>query len=248
MKTLKLLMIAIIGCLILSGCGKQDANRVFVYNTDSDDYFKEFYIEKTEYYDDKVVIYYNSTFKNMDWIQLKTGWEFSEDVIVYKTDNPDVINSFAFSIPGNDADYFFRYLDSEAYACISQQMDSEGGMHISGNTDRYYTDEEKEKQQEHAEQYANNLEEQFLRFEGKWISDDGDYFEFFRDNDNHAVSYRFEGENGTESPVFISDYLYATKNCIKVSYIDGPFENMFEFDLSEDEQSFDYYEKTFYKE
>lgn len=250
MKSAKLLMIAsaLLIIALMPGCALEKPDRVYTYDTKSGDRFEEFYIEKTEYYSDKAVICWKGTIDAPDDIEPEAGWKISGHKAVYETDKPTEMTAFSFSDKQGDITYYFRYLDSDSYACIRQVMDSEGGILTEGDTDRYYTEEEKRKKREAAEQFENGLEEQFLRFEGKWTGDDGDYFTFFREDGAYAVSYSFDGESGTETPIFISDYLYAVKNCIQVSYIDGPLANYFELELSEDEQSFTYKGKDFFRE
>ena len=165
-------------------------------------------VVKTEYYSDKVVIYFDGTIQNLE-------------------------------------SYSFRYLDTDQYACLYSVMDSEGGMHYSGIVDRYYTDEEKNKQNEQALKREQEQIELYERLEGTWTSEDGYYFRIYME-DNYAVEYSLADRTGTESAVVFKNHLYAKENNIGISYIDGPFEAMFPIVLSEDGNSFEFEEKVFF--
>lgn len=149
-KTNYIILILTIILLFVTGCALSGVSKVYKYRTTGDDIVEDFYLEKTEYYSDKVVIYWNGTINNIDKYSFSDAFEIKGNTLVLKTDKPEDFTSFYMSYA--DFDYKFRYLDSDQYACICTVMDSEGGLHYSGSIDRYYTEEEKEKQKEQAQE------------------------------------------------------------------------------------------------
>ncbi|MGN0396011.1 MAG: hypothetical protein ACI4EF_11660 [Coprococcus sp.] len=243
-KTNYIILILTIVLLFVTGCALSGVSKVYKYRTTGDDIVEDFYLEKTEYYSDKVVIYWNGTINNIDKYSFSDAFEIKGNTLVLKTDKPEDFTSFYMFYA--DFDYKFRYLDSDQYACICTVMDSEGGLHYSGSIDHYYTEEEKGKQKEQAQERENEQKELFEKLEGTWNSDDGEYFIVYKDDD-YSIQYYVDEREGTETPIFFQDYLYVNENRIAISYIDGPFDACFEIILSEDGQSFEYNSKVFYK-
>lgn len=242
-------ILLVLTLLLVSGCAEtepddaysdrtaEEPEDVYNYRTTGDDIVPSFYLVKTEYYSDEVVIYYDGT------VDISENYSFSNDLeakgntLTLKTDNPSEFNSFDMSC--GDFSYSFRYLDSDQYACIYTVMDSEGGLDYSGSVDRYYTEEEKNEQNERAHEREEQQKELFERLEGTWTSGDGDYFRIYSE-DNYAVEYSLSDRNGMESPVYFDEYLFANENRISISYIDGSCEAMFSIILAEDGSSFEY--------
>ncbi|MCQ2522669.1 MAG: hypothetical protein MJ105_09880 [Lachnospiraceae bacterium] len=231
--------------ILITGCSASKATAVYEYRTTGDDIVPSVYLVKTEYYPDKVVIYWDGTVSSLEEYHISEEFELQDKKMILKTDQPLEFNSF--SMGGEDFSYFFRYLDSEQYACLYSDMDSEGGMHYSGSIDRYYTDEEKEKQSEQSRKREEEQKELFEKLEGTWVCDDGDYLRIYKDED-YAVEYSVNDTQGNETSVYFKDHLYAKENNIGISYIDGPFEAMFAIVLAEDGNSFEYSDKIFVRE
>lgn len=229
--------------IFISGC--TSATKVYNYRTSGDDIIDEFYLVKTEYYPNKVVIYWDGTIDNLDKYDFSDAFEIKGNTLVLATDSPEEFTSFYMSF--NDFDYKFRYLDSEQYACVLTVMDSEGGLHTSGSIDRYYTEEEKNKQKEQEQNRKKEQEEMYAKLQGTWTSEDGDCFCISKD-DEYIVQYSIGEAQGTGKPVYFQNYLYAEENNIGIEYNDGVFNKMFPIVLSEDAQSFEYDGKVFYKE
>lgn len=229
----------------VTGCSASKATSVYEYRTTGEDIVPSLYLVKTEYYSDEVVIYWDGTLSSLE------DWNFSDDFIVdgnkltLKTENPKAFNSF--SVRCEDFSYSFRYLDSEQYACLYTVMDSEGGLNFSGSIDRYYTDEEIEKQNENIRKREEEEKEVFAKLEGLWVCEDGDYIRVYED-ESYAIEYSVNGKQGKESSVLLIDNLYAKENNIGISYIDGPFDMMIDIILSDDGSSFEYCDKIFVHE
>lgn len=241
MKKCGCILVALI-CIVISGCGITKANSIYIYRITGDDIVSSFYLTKTEYYSDKVVIYFDGTIQNLDSYSFSDGIVVKNKSLLAETDNPEEFNSFYMS--REDESYSFRYLDTDQYACLYSVMDSEGGMHYSGSVDRYYTDEEKNKQNEQALKREQEQIELYERLVGTWTSEDGYYFRIYME-DNYTVEYSLADRTGTESAVVFINHLYAKENNIGISYIDGPFDVLFPIVLSEDGNSFEFEEKVF---
>jgi len=231
--------------IFVTGCSASKAASVYEYRTTGNDIEPSLYLVKTEYYSDEVVIYWDGTVSSLE------NWRFSDDFIVdgkkliLKTEDPSAFNSF--SVRLEDFSYSFRYLDSEQYACLYTIMDSEGGLHYSGSIDRYYTDEEIARQNEHAHKQEEKQKDIFGKLEGLWVCEDGDYIRVYED-ESYVLEFSVNGEQGKESQVYFQDNLYAKKNNMGIFYNDGLFEVGFDVVLAEDGSSFEYRDKIFVRE
>ena len=139
--------------LLMTGClGVKDqltAETVYTYETmQSEDKSKEFYIEQTAYYQDRVVITWGGTIDLSKFARMEPACELDGNTIVIFSDDPETVTTFTVMDKYEETQYHFRYLNSEAYAYLKRTMDSEGGIHFDGNPDRYYTAEEKAAQEE----------------------------------------------------------------------------------------------------
>lgn len=220
---------------------------VFSYDQmDSEEKSREFYIERTEYYRDKVIIYWNGAMKSLEDARLEKGCEADGHTIVITADNPEEVTGFSFTDAHGETQYSFRYLNSEAYACLKQTMDSEGGIHFEGNLDRYYTAEEKEAQAEAAKKRQEQQDALYEKLAGTWISEKGGYFTISRD-DGVNVEYCLDGKKKSIRGVIPEDYYCAIENNIHLSYFDGPFTAGLLLLLAEDGKSFAYEGEQFFR-
>lgn len=249
------IVIAAFGCL--AGCSMEKADAVYRYDESlCGELFPEFYLVKTEYYSDRVVIYWNGNGSIMDLsaYDFDFGADLTVDSKIIMTVDlktititgvvPSEITSFSCSDPYGDINYSFRYLDSAQYAAICTVMDSEGGVETRGDLLRYYTEEEKRAREEQAKERQEQEERQYLLFAGTWMADDGDYIRFYKE-DQYALEYAVAGEKWIQSPIFFQDHYCAKEDQYFISYIDGPLTNGFAVSMSEDSGSFTYRNKRF---
>jgi len=240
-----ILCVLLLILIFITGCSASKATSVYEYRTTGDDIVPSLYLVKTEYYSNKVVIYWDGTVSSLE------DWSFSDDFIVngkkliLKAGEPSAFNSFSVSL--DDFSYSFRYLDSEQYACLYTVMDSEGGLNFEGSIDRYYTDEEIESQNEHARKREEEQKEIFGKLEGLWVCEDGDYIHVYEEK-GYVLEYSVNDEQGKESQVYFQDNIYAKENNMGVFYNDGLWEQGFAVVLSEDGSSFEYLDKIFVRE
>jgi len=240
-----ILCVLVLILIFVTGCSASKATSVYEYRTSGDDIVPSLYLVKTEYYSDKVVIFWDGTVSSLE------DWRFSDDFIVkgkkliLKTEEPSAFNSFSVSL--EDFSYSFRYLDSEQYACLYTVMDSEGGLDFGGSIDRYYTDEEIERQKEQVRKREEEEKEIFGKLEGLWVCEDGDYIRVYED-ESYTLEYSVNDEQGKESSIYFKGNIYAKENNMGVFYNDGLFEVGFTVVLSEDGSSFEYLDKIFVHE
>ncbi len=181
----------------------------YTYNLNQIAHCDSLYVTKTEYYDDRVEIQIESEisedhfkFASADEPSAKT--EAGDNVLILYSDNPESVTSLHISNSWIEID--FRYLNTDTYACIWRTWaDDLGWMEYSGDTDRFYTEEEKRQQREAEERRKEQIkkaqkedEELFGLFQGKWLSHDGDYFKIWDDASEHGhyVEY-YQNTHGT---------------------------------------------------
>ena len=220
---------------------------VFSYDQmDSEEKGKEFYIERTEYYSDKVIVYWNGAMKSLEDACLEEAWEADGHTILIRAEHPEEITGFSFTDAYGEMRYEFRYLNSAAYAYLKCTMDSEGGIHYEGNLDRYYTAEEKEARAEAERRRQEQQDALYERLAGTWVSEKGGYFTISRE-DGVNVEYCLDGRKESIRGVIPEDFYCAIENNIHLSYFDGPFTAGLLVLLAEDGKSFEYEGEQFFR-
>ena len=154
--------------------------------TGKDDGITTFYLVKSEYYRDKLVLTWDGEWEDLEYCQFDDNLDVTVDghKIIIKADNPYNITSF--TMRKSDCLFEFRYLNGRSYAEILTVYDTAGGEHVIGNTNRFYTQEEKDEQREMALSIKDKKEREQKLFDtllGTWKSDDGEVVEFFIDED-----------------------------------------------------------------
>lgn len=230
----------------ITGCTKPTT---YTYRTTGKDIVPSFYLEKTEYYPDKIVIYFGGEISDATEFDFSAPFEVEGNKLILKTDSAEAITSFEMHAKDwSNTTYRFRYLDSEQYACIYTIMDSEGGLHDSGSIDRFYTNEEKRAQEERIEKRKNEQRDIFTRVEGNWVSDEGYYMNIYeKEEDVFCVEFYLEDREDTAINVGFWEYSKAGKKGFDINYIDGPFDACISTVLAEDEKSLEYNGITFIK-
>lgn len=233
----------------ITGCAKPTT---YTYRTTGKDIVKSLYLEKTEYYPDKIVIYLGGENVDASSFDYSVPFEVKGNKLILKSDSAGAITSFEMN--ANDmtqTSYRFRYLDTNQYACICTIMDSEGGLHDSGSIDRFYTYEEKAAQKERVEKLKNEQRELFTKYEGTWTSEEGYYLKIYENEDvedNYCVELYLEDREDIATYVGFYEYSKGDKKGLDIGYIDGPFDACIPLDISEDGNSLIYNGITFTKE
>ena len=256
-KKFLVFLAVIINVLFLAGCGKTTE---YTYNNIGIKHCDSLYISKTTYYKDRVEI----NFKGADSLDGYTFYTcddpYSEKKTKYNTliiysDNPSKINSV--QVRDSWTEVYFRYLDSDEYATIWHYWaDDLGWTGYEGDKNKYYTLEEQRSQTILANQIEQNriqseqLSNDILQIiKGKWVSEDGSYFDINEDNWGRYVLYYDSKEGFIEHPDISFSWIDEDENKIQMSggsmYGWGVYYT-YDIELSEDGKSFDYWDKTFY--
>ena len=253
-----LLQIVFVCILLMFGCSNAKSN-TYNYDLHTINYSETLYITKTVYYNDRVEFHIGGNYYDADDLNFSseddrdakplTGYK---KLILY-SDNPDKITSL--DIWTNYYQVSFRYLNTDQYATIwCGWADDLGWTEYEGNTDKYYTEEEKQKQRELeaylAEQRRQARETDIALFDtlsGKWVSDDGEYFDITGTPESHKMIHNYpDGYYPEEYPIMLS----GEDNLYTLSYAESGWglNLIYDIELSEDGESFVYRDKTFLRE
>ena len=202
LNSITFLAVLIISLLPVFGCSNEKPFKTCEYNLNNIEYFDEFYIVKTEYYADKVVIYCDGKIDVGDCYYIfdgisKENIKKEKKKITVITDKPDSINSFSACVAerGETEEYSFRYLDSDEYACLFSWVDIEGGVHVKGDENRFYTSEEINAKNERIAEYEENEKEIFDKLNGFWVDSEGEYFYVYLE-DTYCWDYYSKSNSG----------------------------------------------------
>ena len=260
MKNLKyILFFFLFDILVLTACSTKTAS--YTYNTNSIKHPEDLYITQTTYYSDRVEIDFNYKY-SMDYFTFGTPGvsdsKFFTDkkTLIITTDSPLLITSLNVYNDYMQAEY--RYLNSDKYACIYRYWaDDLGWLEDEGDKDRFYTDEEKKQRKEIQDELAERRkfaeiedEEVFQILKGKWVADNGEYFDIFEHEDHHGfLHYMPNVKGGFEEWPYITMYkVDEALGKYGMNYSEGWGVNVdYDVILSEDGNSFIYEANTFYR-
>lgn len=110
----------------------------------------------------------------------------------------------------NDSFIFqLRYLDSEQFAWLAQVFAYDEGWSQYGNTEAYYSAEERKALEDKAAAERQTTAKIFALLEGTWVSEDGmQRYEFTMDDDNRCLIAE-ELWFDAETQEWYSTYVYA---------------------------------------
>lgn len=95
--------------------------------------------------------------------------------------------------------------------------------------------------------YEEEQRELFIKLNGLWTGDNGDYFNIY-EGDNYILEYSVGGNSGEKTPVYFQDGVRAEANRMSITYRGkGDCTEGFEITLAEDGLSFEYGDYVFYK-
>ncbi|MBO4309878.1 MAG: hypothetical protein J5856_02305 [Lachnospiraceae bacterium] len=194
-KNILTIITAIFGILCVLGCSKGTAYTYDVKNISHPDWF---YITKTVYYDDRVKISFKggSDFTNFSTSDdSKATIDAGNSTITVYSDNPTAITSL--DVYSGEYEVRFRQLNTSAYVCIWRTGATDlGWSDYKGDVNHYYTAEEREKQREKSKVAEQNIiereetdKELFDFFEGRWVSDNMDYFDIYEYESGKGLLY-----------------------------------------------------------
>lgn len=248
----------LLSILLTAGCGKKLSS--YSYDEKKIKHSDELYITKTVYYEDRVEISFNNHSLDNYSFYSENGSLTNKTVkgnkLIIYSDNPEAITSVG--AQGSWLDVKFRNLNSDEYASIwSYWADDLGWTDYEGDKEKYYTLEEQRQQaitayriEENRKQAQAESDELYYSIlKGKWISDDGDYFEITENDYNKCLLYYDAGRDMyTECPGISFSQSWNDENMVEAFYAQDGWGAFYEFDLllSEEKNTFEYEEKTFY--
>ena len=103
-------------------------------------------------------------------IEEEPEFSFKNDVLTIETDNADMISGMKVWDSDRDLYFYVRYMDSDSYAMLVYSWADDVGYMVNGDEDAYYTQEEKEKQNELAEIQAEAEASAFNSILGEWMN------------------------------------------------------------------------------
>lgn len=92
--------------------------------------------------------YYDSTSSAVEEIP---EFSFRNDILTIETNHADVISEIRIWEKDRDVYFYIRYIYSESYAMLVYLWVDDAGYMVNGDEDAYYTQKEKDKQDELAE-------------------------------------------------------------------------------------------------
>lgn len=185
---------------------------VIVYKYNNNEVKAGITIEKSEYYNDKLVIYGNGFDRSMEVsgcyddmlkpIDDNFSYDISTKKIIISIEAARRISGVY--IKSGDVEYKIRYLDSDQYAMIWSEFVCDIGIVENGNIDAYYTSQELESMK--AVQIAEDikLSNNFSPLEGNWESEN-EFITFRCEGDSF---YLLEGMNSNKGASIIDSPIY----------------------------------------
>ena len=247
----------LLSILLTAGCGKKLSS--YSYDVKKIKHSDELYITKTVYYEDRVEISFNNHSLDNYSFYSENGSLTSKTVkgnkLIIYSDNPEAITSVG--AQGSWLEVKFRNLNSDEYASIwSYWADDLGWTEYAGDKEKYYTLEEQRQQaitaykiEENRKQAQAESDELYYSvLKGKWVSEDGDYFDITENDYNKCLLYYDAGRDMyTECPGISFSQSWNDENMVEAFYAPDGWGAFYEFDLllSADKNTFEYEEKTF---
>lgn len=169
--------------IILSGMLSACGNKITTYTYENEAVLK-IRIKKTEVYPDRLVVTFakdslsgvedvNCFQSDFSALEVEPEFSFAGDALTIETDDAARISGLR--VWESDRDLYFdvRYLDSDSYAMLVSAWADDIGYMVNGDTDAYYTQEEKDAQRELEEQQAEAEAFAFSQLIGEWVNESG---------------------------------------------------------------------------
>ena len=205
------------GLFCLTACGGADV-RTYQY-PETAVLFDDFQIKKTVYspgvmklyyrggqFEDTPIRCYDANFEDLG-DDFKCG--FQKGVLTIRADFAERISGLMIRKSNDSFIFQLRYLDSEQFAWLAQVFAYDEGWSQYGNTEAYYSAEERKALEDKAAAERQTTAKIFALLEGTWVSEDGmQRYEFAMDDDNRcliAEKLWFDAE----TQEWYSTYVYA---------------------------------------
>ena len=240
-------LIFIVG-MMLVGCGN---TKTYTYSSsEAKERFEDFYLTKTVVGSDYIKIYWDGKLDSLE------NYRFTDDsveidghTIIITTADPDNYTELSFS--NDNRIYCFRKLYSDMYTALQIDIDSEGGLHVEGDEDTFFTEEEKESSRKNEEAEAKKQEKLYAIFEGTWKAEDGSYVTFAKDDTYYLESYWISEQypNGKEYTITELEFYYNEGfDEYEVCFPSGAMMRCYRIELSESGDVMEVEGKTLTKE
>ena len=134
---------------------------------------------------------------------------FQKGVLTIRADFAERISGLTIRKSNDSFIFQLRYLDSEQFAWLAQVFAYDEGWSQYGNTEAYYSAEERKALEDKAAAERQRTAEIFALLEGTWRSEDGmQRYEFTMDDDNRCLIAE-ELWFDAETQEWYSTYVYA---------------------------------------
>lgn len=198
MRKSLIVMGVLLGLLALTACsrfaGRSDDGVTYRY-AETDVLYGELFVKKTVYRAGKLKLYYSGTDLSDSQIRcydanfedlgddFKCG--FQKGVLTIRADFAERISGLMIRKSNDSFIFQLRYLDSEQFAWLAQVFAYDEGWSQYGDTEAYYSAEERKALEDKAAAERQRTAEIFALLEGTWRSEDGmRRYEFAMDADN----------------------------------------------------------------
>ena len=222
MRKSLIVMGVLLGLLALTACsrfaGRSDDGVTYRY-AETDVLYGELRVKKTVYRAGKLKLYYSGTDLSDSQIRcydanfedlgddFKCG--FQKGVLTIRADFAERISGLMIRKSNDSFIFQLRYLDSEQFAWLAQVFAYDEGWSQYGDTEAYYSAEERKALEDKAAAERQRTAEIFALLEGTWRSEDGmRRYEFAMDDDNRCLIAE-ELWFDAETQEWYSTYVYA---------------------------------------
>ena len=243
--------------VLFTACG----NKMTTY-TYENEAILDIKIEKSEAYIDKLVVTfaedsisgvkkaecYSSDFTV---IEEEPEFSFKNDVLTIETDNADMISGMKVWDSDRDLYFYVRYMDSDSYAMLVYSWADDVGYMVNGDEDAYYTQEEKEKQNELAEIQAEAEASAFNSILGEWMNKNETVrilIDYNEENERCFSVCKLENGEWVEYDTMLIGEISPHGNDAMALYDNSSFGRQVIVELEDDNtMKFDYSEELYYR-
>lgn len=247
----------VISLALLVACG----SKITTYTYESEAVL-DIKIEKTEAYIDKLVVTFaeNSLSgvekaecygSDFSIIEEEPEFSFKNDVLTIETNNADMISGMKVWDSDRDLYFYVRYMDSDSYAMLVYSWADDVGYMVNGDEDAYYTQEEKDEQNELAEIQAEAEAFAFSSIYGEWMNKNETVrilIDYNEENERCFSVCKLENGEWVEYDTMLIGEISPHRNDTMALYDNSSFGRQVIVELEDDNtMKFDYSEELYYR-
>lgn len=206
-KNICLITMLILALSMLSACGNKMTTNKF-----NNEAILGIEIKKIEAYLDKLVVTFaDDSLSEIEKIEIDyygtdnsvitetPDFSFQKNVLTIETNHADEVSEMRIWDKDRDLYFYVRYIYTDSYAMLVYSWADDAGYLVNGDEDAFYTEEEKEAQEELEELQAEAETFAYSRLMGEWINESENVCIVFSVNDEYkeryfAVSELIDGE------------------------------------------------------